>query len=417
MTRSTFAKVLLASIASLVLVFVPNPAFAQRGGGGHGGGGGFHGGGGGGFHGGGGFSGGGHSGFSGGGRSYGGGAYRSGGGFSSRAYGGSAYRGSGFGGRSVAGLNGRSFGSAGRSSGVRNAIADGQWHSFGSAGRVTNAAASSGFRNSASADGRWHSFGGTHNTLAANTHAVSPGRAISSFGGSRVGGSAFTNSALGRNTFFGGNRFGGTAFGSGFGNRGFGGFGGLGRGWRGGYGWGGCWNCGWGWGGFGWGWGWPGPYWGFGWGYPSLAWGWDNYDFGYYTDYAAGDYNGNSVYSGSPYSPSDFNYDSTPLRENKQSSQGSTNTNPTTGNVAESTATVLLYLKDGTMYAATDYWFSGSKLHYVVSYGGESTVDMDQLDLQRTVDENAKRGIRFSLRPKPDASNSTPTAATPSPAP
>jgi hypothetical protein len=39
---------------------------------------------------------------------------------------------------------------------------------------------------------------------------------------------------------------------------------------------------------------------------------------------------------------------------------------------------------------------------------GENMVDMDQVDLQRTVDENAKRGVRFSLKPKPNNSNPAP---------
>jgi hypothetical protein len=78
---------------------------------------------------------------------------------------------------------------------------------------------------------------------------------------------------------------------------------------------------------------------------------------------------------------------------------------------------VLVYLKDGTMFTATDYWLSGSELHYVVSYGREGTIDIGQLDWQRTADENARRGVRFSLKPKPGALNSEPTAAVPSPAP
>jgi len=303
---------------------------------------------------------------------------------------------------------------------------------------MTNAAASSGFRNSAIADGQWHSFGRSGGGFAANTRgssAISSSRTTSSFGGSRAGGSTFASSGFGRNgSFLGGNRFGGTAFGRGFGDRGFGDFGGFGRGWRGGYGWGGCWNCGWGWG-FGWGWGWP--YWGFGWAYPGWYypgwawggywgpyaygydpwWGWDDYDFSYYTDNnPAGDYNNNSGYSGSPYSPSDFDYDSA-APSGSTNAQGAPDANPITGNVAESMPTVLLYLKDGTMFAATDYWLSGSELHYVVSYGKEGAIDIGQLDWQRTADENAKRGIRFSLKPKPGAPNSAPTAATPSPAP
>jgi hypothetical protein len=80
----------------------------------------------------------------------------------------------------------------------------------------------------------------------------------------------------------------------------------------------------------------------------------------------------------------------------------------------------LLYLKDGTMYPASDYWLADGQLHYTVNYGGESTIDMAQVDLQRTVDENAKRGVRFTLKsspnaapPAPDTNNTPATSATP----
>jgi hypothetical protein len=64
---------------------------------------------------------------------------------------------------------------------------------------------------------------------------------------------------------------------------------------------------------------------------------------------------------------------------------------------------VLLYLKDGSSFAVTDYWLTDGKLHYVTSYGGENAVDESQIDLQRTVNENAARGVDFSLRAQPVA--------------
>jgi len=76
--------------------------------------------------------------------------------------------------------------------------------------------------------------------------------------------------------------------------------------------------------------------------------------------------------------------------------------------------TILLYLTDGTVYPATDYWVSGSTVHYVVAYGGEGVVPIEQVDMRRTIDENAKRGVRFNLRPK---SYGNPTASAPSAAP
>jgi hypothetical protein len=86
------------------------------------------------------------------------------------------------------------------------------------------------------------------------------------------------------------------------------------------------------------------------------------------------------------------------------------NTNPVTGNVAATTPTVLIYLNDGTTYAATDYWLADGKLHYYVNYGGENSVDMSQVDLQRTVNENSKRGVRFSLKPNRESSNTAPSS-------
>jgi hypothetical protein len=65
-------------------------------------------------------------------------------------------------------------------------------------------------------------------------------------------------------------------------------------------------------------------------------------------------------------------------------------------------ALVVLYMKTGTVYAVTDYWIADGKLHYKPSYGGENTIGMDDLDLQQTVDLNAKSGVNFTLRPQPE---------------
>ena len=45
------------------------------------------------------------------------------------------------------------------------------------------------------------------------------------------------------------------------------------------------------------------------------------------------------------------------------------------------------------------------KLHYVTNYGGENAIDIDLVDLQKTVDEDALRGVNFTLRPAPMPSN------------
>lgn len=68
---------------------------------------------------------------------------------------------------------------------------------------------------------------------------------------------------------------------------------------------------------------------------------------------------------------------------------------------AEKTLTVL-FMKDGAVYAITDYWVADGKLYYLTAYGAEDAIDMNDLDLQKTVDVNAKRGVSFTLKPKPD---------------
>ena len=67
--------------------------------------------------------------------------------------------------------------------------------------------------------------------------------------------------------------------------------------------------------------------------------------------------------------------------------------------------TAVLYLKDGSSYAVTDYWLADGKIHYVTSYGGENAIEQSALDLQRTVNENATQGMTFTLRPASNVPN------------
>lgn len=46
---------------------------------------------------------------------------------------------------------------------------------------------------------------------------------------------------------------------------------------------------------------------------------------------------------------------------------------------------------------ATDFWLPDNTLHLKTTYGVEKTFAMDQVDLKRTVDENAARGVYFTL--------------------
>jgi len=60
------------------------------------------------------------------------------------------------------------------------------------------------------------------------------------------------------------------------------------------------------------------------------------------------------------------------------------------------------------VYTARGYWLAGGELHYILASGDESAVDLNQVDMQRTVDENAKHGMPFTLKPSPNGSDPTP---------
>jgi hypothetical protein len=323
----------------------------------------------------------------------------------------------------------------------RGAGHDGNWHSFGgnrsesgsstSRGVGNSAGASRSGQNSAHADGAWHSFGsrgsageasggsrsfagpgtgsGAHSFEGVSGSGHSSGFSnpgLSHSLGSRSGSSstsAFGNHTFSNSQFGSRNTFGG----SGFGNHGFGwhgnnfghgwgccGFGGFGFGFGFGFGWGGWWNP-WFWGpGWGW-WGTPYAYYSPWWGGPPYGYtAYPSYNYG--APYNAPDQpsNDDSLY-GPYYSGGASDYQSAPL------SEGTPDTDPITANVAVSAPSILLYLNDGTMLVASDYWLAGGQLHYTVKYGGESTIDVNQVDMRRTTDENAKRGVRFQLKASP----------------
>ena len=280
MSRSGLRKSLLVVVASLALVLIPYPAFAQHGGGHAGGGGGMHGGGGG-FHG---SSGGFHGGSAGGGfhGGYGGGyhgSYSRGGGAYSGGY---AQRGAPYGSMRGAYSGARSS-SAGRPwswEGHSSRNTSPGWHQFSSANRApmgpssaagTSArAASPEFASRASMapvsghpairDGQWHSFAIPHTQTARVTSTPSFNHA----------GMVPSNHVWHGNNWgwHGGWHGGWHTWGWGW------------PGWNWGWGWGwGC--CGWGWGvGFGWGWGWWGP----GWGTWSPFWAWPAYYYNPWLD-------------------------------------------------------------------------------------------------------------------------------------
>jgi hypothetical protein len=121
-------------------------------------------------------------------------------------------------------------------------------------------------------------------------------------------------------------------------------------------------------------------------------------------------YGGGGYPYGLPYGyslPYDFGltYDS-PTASGPQSddSSGSGAYRRTPKNSENSSAILLLYLKDGAMYSARDCWLAAGELHCTATDDGERAVELEAVDFQRTVDENAKRGVPFTLKPRPTAS-------------
>jgi hypothetical protein len=378
-----------------VLALAPHPAFAQHGGGG---GGGHAGGGGGGSHGGG-FGGGGHA--SGGGGSRGGGA--------------SAPHGT-YGGSSSGNASGNTSGSTGHG-GATNSAAHSAPSSRFIGGSTWQAPPSHAMRGGAQPSTH---FITADEAAASNARVVRPPvepRGIGNPLGASTAlrGSSFTSGATSnamrtrpfaqsitgpphvpgrpfrhRPIFFG------PGFGPGFG---FGGcfgpfFFGCGGGFFGG--------------GFGFGFGL-----GYGYGYCDPFWG---CPAGFYGSYYNGGYYGNQIYNATTdessvsneFNPSRYWGPSAPPEETGGGGGGS---------ASSSDSEVVLFLKDGTVYAITDYWIADSKLHYVTNYGGENSIPLEQLDIQRTVDVNAKRGINITLRPTPTPQSQQQAAPEPDAAP
>jgi hypothetical protein len=148
---------------------------------------------------------------------------------------------------------------------------------------------------------------------------------------------------------------------------------------------------------------------GYGYGYCDPFWG---CPAGFYGSYYNGGYYGNQIYNQSTddssvsneFNPSRYWGPSAPPEETGGG-----------GGASSSDSEVVLFLKDGTVYAITDYWIADNKLHYVTNYGGENSIPLDQLDMQRTVDTNAKRGVNITLRPTPQQQAAPEPDAAPQP--
>jgi|HubBroStandDraft_2_1064218.scaffolds.fasta_scaffold26600_2 hypothetical protein len=67
---------------------------------------------------------------------------------------------------------------------------------------------------------------------------------------------------------------------------------------------------------------------------------------------------------------------------------------------------VQLFLKDGTVYTVNDYWFVDGQIHFTMldesaTKSVEQVVGFDDLDVQRTIDVNTRRGFRVVMRNEP----------------
>ncbi|MGA9185115.1 MAG: hypothetical protein WA737_08560 [Candidatus Acidiferrales bacterium] len=182
-----------------------------------------------------------------------------------------------------------------------------------------------------------------------------------------------------------------------------------------------CSGLGFGWGsgyGFGLGFGWAGPY-GSGWATGcdpmwGCGYGYSNYDMsgtaggasgGDYTIDAGGQSDSGSGASADAQENSPSSYEAGP---GSAEAGNSANANPATA--AANAQPFVLFMKDGSSYAVTDYWLASGKLHYVTTYRGENTVDLSRLDVQKTVDRNAANGMKFELRSAPLATQTGATA-------
>ncbi|HYB61507.1 MAG TPA: hypothetical protein VEH50_08515 [Methylomirabilota bacterium] len=181
-------------------------------------------------------------------------------------------------------------------------------------------------------------------------------------------------------------------------------------------GWGWNYGLGWGWGwGLGWGLGYFDPCWnnwlygpGWAWDYPS-CYGYSYYSpyINYYPEY---DDSADSVDTSSYSAPAD----NTPVEdENAASPYNPAATEENADNTATGSANsaqpILIFLKNGAEFDVTSYWFEGGKLHYTLADGGEIAIGVDQVDLQRTVQQNARRGVQFKLEDSQGGSSPAPS--------
>jgi PDZ domain len=78
---------------------------------------------------------------------------------------------------------------------------------------------------------------------------------------------------------------------------------------------------------------------------------------------------------------------------------------------------IVVYLRDGSGYGASDYWVTNGMLHIATTYGAQKVFPMEQVDLERTARENAQRDVNFTFYTYPMISDPGPVLAPDSYAP
>jgi hypothetical protein len=139
-----------------------------------------------------------------------------------------------------------------------------------------------------------------------------------------------------------------------------------------------------------------------GFGYPGYGASYGTYGLGYDsgTGYTGGD--SSAAYAATPnpnqYTSdgSAYNADSTYVAPSQQDAASAA--------PSDTPSTTILFFTDRTSTEATSYWVAQDELHFITSYGGTSSVPLAQLDVNRTVQENAQRGISISLQAQTPAS-------------
>ena len=119
--------------------------------------------------------------------------------------------------------------------------------------------------------------------------------------------------------------------------------------------------------------------------------------FGSTTWFESGTATGSTVQSPAEPSPAYPTTNSDATNETPQHSSGTTMSSPNGMKAKAGRPITLLQLRDGSMYGLTDYWAKDGELHYTTTYGGQDSVPFERIDLEKTLQLDADRGVPFVL--------------------